>query len=71
MIRVTRRDGQVVFINAHLVLSVESTPDTVITLSNGDRFMVQDKVPVVVDALDNYWRKIHGPLNTEGKQCSP
>ena len=39
MISVTRLGGTEVVINTDLIVTVEKTPDTVITLTNGDRIM--------------------------------
>ena len=40
MITVTRLDKRVVVINADLIKMLESTPDTIITLVNGDTLIV-------------------------------
>ena len=42
-------------LNADLILRVEQTPDTVITLSNGDKFIVRETMLEVVDLVRN-WR---------------
>jgi flagellar protein FlbD len=48
MIAVTRLGGAEVVINADLIVTVEKTPDTVITLTTGDRIMVRESVEEVV-----------------------
>jgi flagellar protein FlbD len=48
MIAVTRLGGSEVVINADLIITVEKTPDTVITLTTGDRIMVRESVEEVV-----------------------
>ena len=42
MITVTRLDGSRFVVNAELIRTVESTPDTLIKLTTGDTFMVQE-----------------------------
>ncbi len=49
MITVTRLDKRVVVLNADLIKMLESTPDTIITLINGDTIVVQDSVEEVVN----------------------
>lgn len=42
MIAVTRLDGTPILLNDDLIQSIEQTPDTVLTLVNGDKLMVRD-----------------------------
>ena len=48
MIFLTRLVGNEVVINSDLIVTVEKTPDTVITLTTGDRIMVKESVEEVV-----------------------
>ncbi|GBD29053.1 hypothetical protein HRbin32_00137 [bacterium HR32] len=48
MIRVTRLNGTETVINAELIESVEATPDTVISLTTGHRYVVHESVDEVV-----------------------
>ena len=41
MIAVTRLDGTELVVNVDLIVTIERTPDTVLTLTTGDRIMVQ------------------------------
>lgn len=59
MIAVTRLNGTAIHVNAEMILFVEATPDTVISLSNGDRVVVRDSPQAVVDAVIAYRRAIH------------
>ncbi|RLT34427.1 MAG: flagellar protein FlbD [Chloroflexi bacterium] len=64
MIRVTRFDGSVLFINANAIKSVQAAPDTIITLLNDqDRFMVREARDVVIQAILTYQRYVHQPLS--------
>lgn len=60
MITVTRLDRRVVVLNADLIKMVEATPDTIITLINGDTLVVRDSVDDVVRNVIDYQRQVHG-----------
>lgn len=59
MIEVTRLRGAKIIINAELVECVEETPDTVITLTSGKKFVVSESGKEIVDLVIDYKRKIH------------
>ena len=54
MITVTRLNGKQVVINAELIRSVESNPDTTITLINGDHMIVRESMEKVVELAIEY-----------------
>lgn len=58
MIRVTRINGVDFVINAELIEFIDCTPDTVITLTNGDKFIVRDSLDEVIDKVLAYRRAI-------------
>lgn len=58
MIAVTKLNGKAVVVNAELIKLIESTPDTLITLTSGDHFMVQESVDEVVERAVDYARLI-------------
>jgi len=60
MVFLTRLNGKSVVINAELIKMVESTPDTLITLTSGDHIMVRETVPDVVAKAIDYAREIRG-----------
>ena len=60
MITVTRLDQRVVVLNADLIKMLESTPDTIITLINGDTVVVRDSVDEVVRRVIDYQRQVRG-----------
>ena len=51
MIKVTRLNGQEVYVNADLVLFVESSPETILTLENGKKITVKETIPQVIDRV--------------------
>ncbi len=58
MIVVTKLNGKAVVVNAELIKLIESTPDTLITLTTGDHFMVKEDVDEVVERSVDYARRI-------------
>lgn len=60
MIVVTRLDNRVVVINAELIKMIEATPDTIVTLVNGDTVIVRESVQEVVRRAVDYGRELRG-----------
>ena len=60
MITVRRLNDRTVVLNADLIKMIESTPDTLITLINGDTLMVRESLEEVVDKAIEYARKVRG-----------
>lgn len=58
MIAVNRLNNQELWLNPHLIETIEATPDTVITLTNGKRLVVKESVTAVVEKIIQYRRKI-------------
>ncbi len=58
MITLTRLNKRVVVINAELIKMLEETPDTLVTLINGDTMMVSESVDEVVRRAIDYQRQI-------------
>jgi flagellar protein FlbD len=58
MITLTRFNGSAVVVNAELIKLVESTPDTIITLIGGDKFLVKETVAEIVGKVMEYRRQV-------------
>jgi flagellar protein FlbD len=58
MIPVTRLDGQAMFLNNDLIESIEPTPDTLITMSNGEKLYVRETPEAVVDQVIRFKRAV-------------
>ncbi|GGN79164.1 hypothetical protein GCM10010112_53520 [Actinoplanes lobatus] len=54
MILVTRINGAVFALNPDLVERVECTPDTVVTLVDGTKYIVAESVPEFIDSVRHY-----------------
>jgi flagellar protein FlbD len=62
MIKVTRLKSQDhdFVLNAELIETIEKTPDTVVTLVNGKKLIVEESVDEVVRKVMDYRRAIFG-----------
>ena len=60
MIRLTHLNGKPFVVNAEFVKYVEETPDTVITMRDGDRVVVREKADEVVERAIGYSRSVRG-----------
>ncbi len=58
MIKLTRLSGEAFIVNADLIRYIESRPDTYITLTTNDRFIVREGADVVVQRAIEYARQI-------------
>lgn len=61
MIQLTRLNGQPIMVNSDLIESVETTPDTVITLVSGNKLIVRDSMESIQSLIIEFKRKIYGP----------
>lgn len=59
MIKLTRLDGECFVLNAELIRYVEQRPDTFITLTTGERFVVSESLDQVVDLAVGYQQRKH------------
>jgi flagellar protein FlbD len=62
MIYVTRLDHKTLVVNAELIVTVESTPDTLLTLSSGLALLVRESVGDVVSRVVDYRRSLLSTL---------
>ena len=58
MIKLTRLNGEQFVVNAELIRFVEARPDTIVTLTTDERFMVREDVDEVVRRVIDYARTI-------------
>ena len=54
MILVTRINGAVFALNPDLVERVDCTPDTVVTLVDGTKYLISESVPEFIDSVRHY-----------------
>jgi flagellar protein FlbD len=61
MIQVTRLDHTPMIVNPDLIIFMEETPDTVITLSNGEKILVQERVSEIIRRVIQFRRSVFNP----------
>ena len=57
MIELTKLNNQKIVINCDLIEYVEAVPDTTITLTTGNRFVVRESVNDFIDKVTEFRRK--------------
>lgn len=62
MIELTRLNGVKFILNCEFIESLEETPDTVISTTNGKKFVVAERADEVVNKVIEYKRKIFRDL---------
>ena len=77
MVHVTRLNHSAVVLNSDLIEQIEATPDTVISLTNGERIMVLESPDEVIARVVAFRRSIlqpagpPTPLAPDGTYASP
>jgi flagellar protein FlbD len=59
MIKLVKLNGAMIVVNAEIIESVESTPDTVINLATGNRFVVRDPLDEVIAKIIDYRKQVY------------
>ena len=63
MIKLTRFNDSIVIVNSDLIEFVEATPDTIVTLTTGQKIIIKETVDVKFHTVNEYKRRIHnGPV---------
>ncbi|WP_315114359.1 flagellar FlbD family protein [uncultured Clostridium sp.] len=58
MIEVTGLDNKKIILNADHIEKMESVPESVITLTNGKKYLVKETIEVIVEKVVLYKRNI-------------
>jgi flagellar protein FlbD len=58
VIAVTRLDGSKFYVNSDLIETIESTPDTVLTLSTQKKLIVRESPKELIDGVVAFRRRI-------------
>lgn len=59
MIHLTRLNGKKFLLNALFIETVESFPDTTITLTNGNKFVVKEREEEVLEKMNHFFQKVN------------
>ncbi len=64
MIVLQRLNGGTVMVNSDLIEAVEETPDTVVTLTSGNKLLVRDSMLDIQKKIVDFKRRIYGPAES-------
>lgn len=59
MIALRRLNNQPIMVNPDLIESLEATPDTVVTLTSGNKLIVRDSMDEVREKIIEFKRRIY------------
>ncbi len=65
MIVLTKINNAPIAVNADLIQYIEETPDTVITMTNDDKVVVQESMAKIIQRVVHYRRLIDGLIDSE------
>ena len=70
MIHVTRLNHTPVVLNCDLIEQVETTPDTVISLTNGQKIMVLESTEEIIDRVRRFRQSLLAPQDHSDGQST-
>lgn len=56
MIKVTKLNGELFYVNPYEIEFIEETPDTVISLKSGKKILVSEKAQIVINRMIEFYR---------------
>jgi flagellar protein FlbD len=65
MIVLTKINNAAIAVNADLIQYIEETPDTVITMTNDEKVVVQEGMAEIIQRIVHYRRLIDGLVDSE------
>jgi flagellar protein FlbD len=65
MILLTKINNSPIALNSDLIEYIEETPDTVITLTNNDRVVVQESMAAIIQKVVSFRRMVAGLIDRE------
>jgi flagellar protein FlbD len=66
MIALRRLNNEAVMINPDLIETLEETPDTVVTLTSGNKVLVRDSMDQIREKIIEFKRRIYAPEEPTG-----
>jgi flagellar protein FlbD len=70
MILLTKLNNAPIAVNADHIEYLEETPDTVVTMMNSDKVVVQERMLEIISKVVHYRRLISGLIESESKPLS-
>lgn len=63
MIKLTRINGTELLLNEQFIEAAEQTPDTVVTMQNGHRYLVQESIEDIIEKSALFRRESFPDIN--------
>ncbi len=68
MIVLTKINDAAIAVNSDLIEYIEETPDTIITMTNGDKVVVQEGMAEIIEKVVRFRRLIPGLIEAESER---
>ena len=65
MIKLTKLNNEILYLNPHLIEKIEEKPDTIITMDSQVQYIVKDRIGEITEQIISYRRKIAVPGQNE------
>lgn len=66
MVILTKLNEQTFTVNSDLIETLEQTPDTVVVMTTGNKYVVKESPNEIIDKIVEFKRRIHVVENREG-----
>jgi flagellar protein FlbD len=70
VIQLTRLNNSILVVNSDLIKFVEQSPDTVITLLNGEKILVRESAEDVMTRVVRFRKRVMGTNGTSGSSAA-
>ena len=58
MIKLTKLNGDIFYVNPHQIERIEERPDTVITMDSQNQYIVKEKIDAIYNEIIEFRRKL-------------
>lgn len=66
MVILTKLNNQMFTVNSDLIETLEETPDTVVVMTTGNKYVVKETPQEIIDKIVQFKRRIHLQDDREG-----
>jgi uncharacterized protein YlzI (FlbEa/FlbD family) len=70
MIELTRLNGRAMLVNSDLIKTAEASPDTMLTLVNGEKLIVREEIAEIMDRVLDYRSRLLAVVARRMEQTS-
>jgi flagellar protein FlbD len=68
LIYVTRLNGKQFVINSDLIETMEATPDTVVMLTTGNRYILTESLETLIERIAKFRRRCHPEIKSREEE---